>query len=244
MRPFIWHYLQQSPIIVNIATSKQVGINMDNTRVKREKLELPNGENKLLLHSCCAPCSGEVMEAMIASDIDFTIYFYNPNIHPRREYDLRKDENIKFAEKHNIPFVDADYDVDNWFARAKGMEHEPERGIRCTMCFDMRFERTALYAYENGFPIITSSLGISRWKNFEQINDCGVRAAGHYPGISYWTFNWRKKGGASRMLDISKREQFYMQEYCGCAYSLRDTNHWRLQNGRDRIEIGKNYYGD
>ncbi|GGG82370.1 hypothetical protein GCM10007415_14020 [Parapedobacter pyrenivorans] len=217
---------------------------MDNTELKREKLELPNGENKLLLHSCCAPCSGEVMEALIASDIDFTIYFYNPNIHPRKEYDLRKDENIKFAEKHNIPFVDADYDVDDWFARAKGMEHEPERGIRCTMCFDMRFERTALYAYENGFPIITSSLGISRWKNFEQINDCGVRAAAHYPGIAYWTFNWRKKGGSSRMLEISKREQFYMQEYCGCAYSLRDTNHWRLQHGRERIEIGKNYYGD
>jgi len=217
---------------------------MDTTRIKREKLELPNGENKLLLHSCCAPCSGEVMEALIASDIDFTIYFYNPNIHPRKEYDLRKDENIKFAEKHNIPFVDADYDVDDWFARAKGMEHEPERGIRCTMCFDMRFERTALYAYENGFPIITSSLGISRWKNFEQINDCGIRAADHYPGITYWTYNWRKKGGSSRMLEISKREHFYMQEYCGCAYSLRDTNHWRLQNGRERIEIGKNYYGD
>ena len=217
---------------------------MDQTEFKREKLELPNGENKLLLHSCCAPCSGEVMEALVASDIDFTIYFYNPNIHPRKEYDLRKDENIKFAEKHNVPFVDADYDVDDWFARAKGMEHEPERGIRCTMCFDMRFERTALYAYENGFPIITSSLGISRWKNFEQINDCGIRAADHYPGISYWTFNWRKKGGSSRMLEISKREQFYMQEYCGCAYSLRDTNHWRLENGRERIEIGKNYYGD
>ncbi|MFB2120614.1 epoxyqueuosine reductase QueH [Parapedobacter sp. 2B3] len=217
---------------------------MDNTGFKREKLELPEGESKLLLHSCCAPCSGEVMEALIASDIDFTIYFYNPNIHPRKEYDLRKDENIRFAEQHNIPFVDADYDVDDWFARAKGMEHEPERGIRCTMCFDMRFERTALYAYENGFPIITSSLGISRWKNFEQINDCGVRAAGHYPGISYWTFNWRKKGGSSRMLEISKREQFYMQEYCGCAYSLRDTNHWRLENGRERIEIGKNYYSE
>lgn len=217
---------------------------MDHTGFKREKLELPNGESKLLLHSCCAPCSGEVMEALIASDIDFAIYFYNPNIHPRREYDLRKDENIKFAEKHNIPFIDADYDVDNWFARAKGMEHEPERGIRCTMCFDMRFERTALYAYEQGYPVITSSLGISRWKNFDQINDCGIRAAGHYPGITYWTFNWRKKGGSSRMLDISKREHFYMQEYCGCAYSLRDTNHWRLENGRDRIEIGKNYYGD
>jgi len=217
---------------------------MDNTGFEREKLELPNGEKKLLLHSCCAPCSGEVMEALIASDIDFTIYFYNPNIHPRKEYDLRKDENIRFAEKHGIPFVDADYDVDNWFARAKGMEHEPERGIRCTMCFDMRFERTALFAHENGFPVITSSLGISRWKNFDQINDCGLRAAGHYPGVTYWTYNWRKKGGSSRMLEISKREHFYMQEYCGCAYSLRDTNHWRLQNGRERIDIGKNYYGD
>ncbi|MGV3761097.1 epoxyqueuosine reductase QueH [Parapedobacter sp.] len=216
---------------------------MDNKGFKREKLELPDGNHKLLLHSCCAPCSGEVMEALIASDIDFTIYFYNPNIHPRKEYDLRKDENIRFAEQHDIPFVDADYDVDDWFARAKGMEHEPERGIRCTMCFDMRFERTALYAHENGFPVITSSLGISRWKNFEQINDCGIRAASHYPGIKYWTFNWRKKGGSSRMLEISKREQFYMQEYCGCAYSLRDTNHWRLENGRERIEIGKHYYG-
>ena len=209
---------------------------------QREKLELPQGADKLLLHSCCAPCSGEVMEALIFSGIDFTIYFYNPNIHPLKEYELRKDENIRFAEKHNIPFVDGDYDTDNWFARAKGMEHEPERGIRCTMCFDMRFERTALFAHENGFPVISSSLGISRWKNFDQINDSGVRAAGHYPGITYWTFNWRKKGGSSRMLEISKKENFYMQEYCGCAYSLRDTNHWRLQNGRDRIDIGKNYY--
>ena len=211
-------------------------------KFQREKLELPQGANKLLLHSCCAPCSGEVMEALIFSGIDFTIYFYNPNIHPLKEYELRKDENIRFAEKHNIPFVDGDYDTDNWFARAKGMEHEPERGIRCTMCFDMRFERTALFAHENGFPVISSSLGISRWKNFDQINDCGIRAAGHYPGITYWTFNWRKKGGSSRMLEISKKENFYMQEYCGCAYSLRDTNHWRLQNGRDRIDIGKNYY--
>ena len=209
---------------------------------QREKLELPQGAGKLLLHSCCAPCSGEVMEALIFSGIDFTIYFYNPNIHPLKEYELRKDENIRFAEKHNIPFVDGDYDTDNWFARAKGMEHEPERGIRCTMCFDMRFERTALFAHENGFPVISSSLGISRWKNFDQINDCGIRAAGHYPGITYWTFNWRKKGGSSRMLEISKKENFYMQEYCGCAYSLRDTNHWRLQNGRERIDIGKNYY--
>ena len=210
---------------------------------ERDKLIPPDGQKKVLLHSCCAPCSGEVMEAMLASGIDYTIFFYNPNIHPRKEYLLRKDENIAFAEKYNVPFVDCDYDTDNWFARAKGMEHEPERGIRCTMCFDMRFERTALYAHEHGFPIITSSLGISRWKNMKQINDCGERAAAPYPGVQYWTYNWRKKGGSQRMIEISKREEFYMQEYCGCVYSLRDTNDHRLSNGRERIKIGVKFYG-
>lgn len=118
--------------------------------------------------------------------------FYNPNIHPVKEYEIRKEENIRFAEKHNIPFIDCDYDTDNWFARAKGMENEPEKGIRCTMCFDMRFERTALYAAENGFSLISSSLGISRWKDMKQINDCGHRSASHYEGITYWDYNWRK----------------------------------------------------
>src|SRR5688572_15387875 len=176
---------------------------------KRMPLPLPGGNSKVLLHSCCAPCSGEVMEAMLASGIDYTIFFYNPNIHPKKEYELRKSENIRFAEKFGVPFVDADYDTDNWFARAKGMEDEPEKGKRCTMCFDMRFERTALYAHEHDFPVMTSSLGISRWKNMQQINDSGARAATRYPGLIYWDFNWRKKGGAERMVEISKREEFY-----------------------------------
>lgn len=213
------------------------------TAVIREKLVLPNGQDKLLLHSCCAPCSGEVMEALHASGIDYTVFFYNPNIHPEKEYLIRKEENIRFAEKHNIPFVDADYDTDNWFERAKGMEDEPERGIRCTMCFDMRFDRTALYAHENGFKVISSSLGISRWKNMEQINDCGARSAAKYPDIVYWDYNWRKKGGSQRMIEISKREKFYQQEYCGCIYSLRDTNRWRRTNERDVIRIGVKFYG-
>ncbi len=214
------------------------------TEIERPKLTMPEGHNKLLLHSCCAPCSGEVMEALTASGIDYTIFFYNPNIHPEKEYLIRKEENIRFAEKHNVPFVDADYDTDNWFERAKGMEDEPERGIRCTMCFDMRFERTALYAYENGFNVISSSLGISRWKNMKQINECGHRAASRYPDMHYWDYNWRKGGGSQRMIEISKRERFYQQEYCGCVYSLRDTNRWRMSNGRDRIKIGVKYYGD
>jgi len=209
---------------------------------QRQKLVLPNKARKLLLHSCCAPCSGEVMEALLYSKIDFTIFFYNPNIHPRKEYELRKEENIRFAEQYRIPFIDADYDMDNWFTRAQGMEWEPERGKRCTMCFDMRFERTALYAHEHGFPVISSSLGISRWKNMQQINDSGVRAATRYPNVEYWTYNWRKCGGSQRMIEISKRERFYQQEYCGCAYSLRDTNQWREHQGREKIKLGVKYY--
>lgn len=203
----------------------------------------PPAEGKLLLHSCCAPCSGEVMEALLASGIRYTIFFYNPNIHPRQEYLLRKEENIRFARKHAVEFVDADYDTSNWFTRVKGLEMEPEKGARCTACFDMRFERTALYAHEHGFSQMTSSLGISRWKNMQQINECGIRAAGRYPDVIYWDYNWRKGGGAQRMLDISKREEFYQQEYCGCVYSLRDSNAQRVAKGRKPIEIGIHFYG-
>ena len=110
------------------------------------------------------------------------------------------------------------------------------------MCFDMRFERTALYAHENGFPVMTSSLGISRWKDMNQINGCGKKAASRYEGLSYWDFNWRKGGGSARMIEISKREEFYQQEYCGCVYSLRDTNQHRLETSRGKIKIGTQFY--
>ena len=212
-------------------------------QTSRPKLSLPNSADKLLLHSCCAPCAGELMEAFLESGINYTIFFYNPNIHPEKEYLIRKEENIRFAEKHGVPFVDADYDTDNWFARAKGMENSPERGERCTMCFDMRFERTALYAVEHGFSVMTSSLGISRWKDMNQINGSGARAVAPYEGLVYWDYNWRKGGGSQRMIEISKREQFYQQEYCGCVYSLRDTNRHRVSQGRDRIQLGVKFYG-
>lgn len=207
-------------------------------------LETPTVSNNVLLHSCCAPCVGEVMERMTEAGIQYTIFFYNPNIHPEKEYLIRKEENIRFAEKLGVPFIDVDYDPDNWFKRTRGMEWEPERGARCSECFDMRFERTALYAYEHGFDTFTSCLGISRWKDMNQINESGLKAAARYPNLHYWTFNWRKNGGSQRMLEISKREHFYQQEYCGCVYSFRDTNRWRIENGRGRIEIGVKYYGD
>lgn len=213
------------------------------SQFQRPQLQAPNGEKRVLLHSCCAPCSGELMEAMVESKIEFAIFFYNPNIHPKREYDIRKLENIRFAQKMKIPFIDADYDTSNWFSRVKGLEFVPEKGARCTVCFDMRFERTALYAHEHGYKVFTSSLGLSRWKDFNQINASGERVAKRYDNLTYWTYNWRKGGGGDRMYDISKRENFYQQEYCGCVYSLRDSNLARIKNGEERIEIGKNYYG-
>ena len=209
----------------------------------RPKLETPNGESSLLLHSCCAPCAGEIMEAVAASGIDTTVYFYNPNIHPIEEYELRKEENKRYCEALNFKFIDADYDKDNWFDRIKGLEHEPERGERCTKCFDMRFERSALFAHENNFSLFATTLGISRWKDLDQVNNSGLRASKRYDDLTFWNFNWRKQGGSSRMIEISKREEFYQQEYCGCVYSLRDTNKWRKENNRPRIKRGKKFYG-
>ncbi len=210
---------------------------------QRPALETPNGEKKLFLHSCCAPCAAEIMEALAASEIDTTLFFYNPNIHPRDEYEMRKEENIRFAEKLGMAFIDGDYNARDWFDLTRGMEHEPERGVRCTACFDMRFDVTADEAARRGFSLISSTLGISRWKNMNQINECGVRSASRHPGMNYWTFNWRKQGGSQRMIEISKREEFYQQEYCGCVYSLRDTNAWREAQGREKVKRLVKFYG-
>lgn len=216
------------------------------SRGKQQKnldpFEPPGGAKEILLHSCCAPCSGEVIRAMHEAELKLTIFFYNPNIHPLKEYELRKNENMRYADKLGLAFVDADYDKDNWFARTKGQEWEPERGARCTSCFDMRFERSALYAHENGFRVFTSSLGTSRWKDMNQVNNSGTRAAGPYEGLDYWTYNWRKQGGSQRMYEIAKDENFYKQEYCGCVYSLRDTDKDRVERGYAKIKIGKEYY--
>lgn len=160
---------------------------------------------------------------MQAADIPFAIYFYNPNIHPTDEYQRRKDEVIKFAERNQIVYIDADYDPSNWFTITAGMADEPEGGARCCQCIQMRLRKAADYANSNGYSILTSSLGISRRKRIELINACGEAAVAHYPNLLYWTHNWRKKGGSMRMMAIAKRENFYRQTYCGCVYSRRDA---------------------
>lgn len=192
------------------------------SRTERQKLVAPVPQGRVLLHCCCAPCAGDVMETLVWSEIDHEVMFYNPNIHPRDEYQRRKDELQRFALRHGIGFIDADYEPAVWFQAVKGLENEPERGARCTVCFDIRLERAALHADQHGFALIATSLGSSRWKDLKQVDACGHRAAGRYPGLVYWDHNWRKLGGAERSTQVSKREAFYRQDYCGCVYSRRD----------------------
>jgi hypothetical protein len=207
------------------------------TSFKINPLLPPEGHQKVLLHSCCAPCSCALMESMLASNIELAVFFYNPNIDPYSEYERRKRENIRFAAKLGIPFIDADEDRDAWLKRTSGMENEPECGQRCTVCFDMRLDRAARYAHEHGFHVLATSLGISRRKNIQQVNACGQRAAARYPGLIFWDHNWRKGGGDALMIEIAAREKFYRQEYCGCIYSLRETNARRIARGRPAVEI-------
>lgn len=190
---------------------------------ERPKLSLPCEQGKVLLHCCCAPCAGAVIEALLWSQIEHAIFFYNPNIHPRREYLRRKEELQRFALIHGIPFVDADYDPAVWFERVRGLEAEPERGARCSICFDLRLERAARYAHDADFTVMATTLGISRWKKIEQVDASGRQAAAHYPGLTYWAHNWRKRGGAERSVTLSREEGFYRQDYCGCVYSRRQS---------------------
>lgn len=190
------------------------------SRPERHKLIAPVRHGRILLHCCCAPCAADVIETLLWSEIDHEVLFYNPNIHPHGEYLRRKDELQRFAVRHGIGVVDADYESAAWFRAVRGLETEPERGARCTTCFDIRLERTASHADQHGFAAIATSLGISRWKNIRQVDECGRRAAARYAGLIYWDHNWRKLGGADRAAEIAEREQFYRQSYCGCVYSL------------------------
>lgn len=186
------------------------------------ELELPTGETKVLLHSCCAPCSCAILRRMVESRIEPAVYFYNPNIYPREEYDRRKQEVIRYAQKMKIPFVDADDDSALWFEKVRGHEEDLERGERCDLCFEMRLEKTAAYAVENGFKVFTTSLGISRWKDLDQVNRAGEKAASSFQGLTFWAQNWRIGGGQQLMRRLVEEEEFYRQRYCGCLYSFRE----------------------
>lgn len=142
----------------------------------KEVIHAPMGETTVLLHTCCAPCSSAIIEAMMKNGITPVIYYCNPNIYPQEEYEIRKNECTRYAQSLGLEIVDADYDHDNWLEAIRGMEDEPERGGRCLKCFKLRLLRTAEYAMQRGIKVITTTLASSRWKSLDQINEAGLWA--------------------------------------------------------------------
>lgn len=188
------------------------------------QLSTPNGETDILLHTCCAPCSGAILECMLQNQLRPTIFYFNPNIYPTEEYNIRKSESKRFANALHIPFIDGDYNHNEWLKQIQGLETEPERGKRCITCFKIRMAATAHYAALHGFSVFTTTLASSRWKNLDQINEAGIYAESLYPGTYFWSQNWRKGGLSIRRKELIEEYMFYNQTYCGCEFSIRKQN--------------------
>ena len=188
---------------------------------RRFRIEVPGGADKVLLHTCCAPCSSAIIECLMKEGITPVIYYCNPNIYPLEEYNIRKEECTRYAQSLGLEIIDADYNHDEWLCQMKGMEQEPERGGRCLRCFKMRLLDTARYAHEHGYQVITTTLASSRWKSLEQINVAGEYAVSLFPDVVWWNQNWRKGGLSERRIAIIKEYDLYNQQYCGCEFSMR-----------------------
>ena len=175
---------------------------------------------KILLHTCCAPCSAAVIEWLFDAGIHPTLYFYNPNIYPRTEYNLRKAELLRYAEARGIEIIEGCYDHKRWLQHVSGHEDESERGKRCLKCFKKRMLATAQLAHEHRFKRFATTLAASRWKSLEQIAQAGHWATELLPDVEFWEKNWRKGGLNERRIELLNENKFYNQNYCGCEYSV------------------------
>lgn len=199
---------------------------------KQPAIIVPEGCNKILLHACCAPCSSAIVEWLLAHNITPVIFYFNPNIYPLEEYEIRKSESKRHAESLGITWIDADrfrtgasqpcgYGHEEWLQAVCGLENEPERGKRCEACFYHRLAATARKAQELAIPFFATTLASSRWKNLDQINAAGKAA--ELPGVQFWPQNWRKDGLQERRNELLKEYGFYNQLYCGCEFSIAAT---------------------
>ena len=181
----------------------------------------------LLLHSCCGPCSTAVIERLV-DDYDITVFFYNPCITDREEYEKRKENQMRFLEYYNlhlggtatVQFIEGDYDPENYFAAVKGHEEDAEGGSRCTICFQQRLEKTAETAKLGGFSLFTTTLTVSPHKNYPLISAIGKRAAEQY-SVEFLDLDFKKRAGFQRSIQMSKEYELYRQNYCGCEFSKR-----------------------
>ena len=190
----------------------------------------------MLLHACCAPCSSAIVEWLLAHHVTPVIYYFNPNIYPFEEYEIRKNESKRHAESLGIQWIDDDKSNEEWFhahenwrCAVQGLEHEPERGKRCEACFYHRLLATAKKAQELNIHFFATTLASSRWKNIDQVNAAGIAAQeavnlsplASSPSPLFWAQNWRKDGLQDRRNALLKEYQFYNQQYCGCEFSFR-----------------------
>ena len=199
---------------------------------KQPAIIVPEGCNKVLLHACCAPCSSAIVEWLLAHKIEPVIYYFNPNIYPLEEYEIRKNESKRHAESLGIRWIDDDWNHEAWKEAMCGLEQEPERGKRCACCFYYRLLATARKAQELNIPYFATTLASSRWKNLDQINAAGLTAQQSLSPVTdhlsplFWPQNWRKDGLQERRNQLLKEYDFYNQTYCGCEFSLRASlNH-------------------
>lgn len=185
----------------------------------REGKDVP----RLLLHSCCAPCSSYVLE-YLTEFFDISVFYFNPNIYPENEYEFRINEQLRLIKSisrvHNIELIEGDYHPEEFFDIAKGYESCPEGGDRCRRCYKLRLEKAAAVAREKGMDYFTTTLTISPLKNSAVINDLGVKLSEEY-GVKYLESDFKKREGYKRSLELSKEYNLYRQNYCGCIYSLR-----------------------
>lgn len=183
-------------------------------------------KNTLLLHSCCGPCSTACIERLVGT-YKITVFFYNPNITDRAEYEKRRSAQIQFIEKYNtklaeedkIEFIEGEYIPEEFFCVAKGLEEEPEGGSRCTECFRLRLERTAQAAIRTGNTIFGTTLTVSPHKNFGLISAIGCELANKYK-LEFLDMDFKKKAGFQRSIQLSKEYGLYRQNYCGCEFSI------------------------
>ncbi len=182
-------------------------------------------KKKLLLHSCCAPCSSYVI-SYLTNFFDITVLYYNPNIYPYEEYEKRKNEQLRLIKslktKNKISFIDCDYDNDKYILLIKGLEKEKEKGKRCNICYQMRMEKAAVLAKKGNYDYFCTTLSVSPYKNVNLINEIGENLAKKYD-IKWLYSDFKKKDGYKKSILLSQKYNLYRQDYCGCIYSKRQT---------------------
>ncbi len=192
-----------------------------NYSIELEKIIKSNGDKKpsLLLHACCAPCSSYVLE-YLNSHFNITLFFYNPNIYPKDEYQKRLNElkRLVLEMELDIKIIEADYEPNEFFEISKGLEKLPERGERCKRCYRLRIEKAAAQAQKGGYDYFCTTLSISPHKNAEWINEIGNELSYTY-GIKFLPSDFKKKNGYIRSIELSRKYNLYRQNFCGCVFS-------------------------